>query len=1203
MSYHHKSLSTGRRSSLGGVAMADVKENFKVVVRIRPSLDREFKARATKCVTCDNVNQTVTIVKPSERRPSSSKLLSIDADDFGQRISLMDKMNSHSFTYDCVFDPGTTQRQLYEACVREVPMSVLQGYNGSIIAYGQTGTGKTYTIEGESGDEARGIIPRASEHIFDYIQNQASSSARFLVRCSYLEIYNEKISDLIDPTRKDLRIREDAEGSVYVENLSEHVVRSLSDVRQLMKKGGTSRTTDSTRLNTVSSRSHAVFTIVVEHSTTTSSGSTLVTVGKLKLVDLAGSERFEADAKYKHQEETKNINLSLYMFGKVVLALTTPGTTYIPYRDSKLTRMLQDSLGGNCKTTLITTISPMSVSFPESLSSLKFAKRAKAIKNKAVVNQDERHQAMLSVYEKEIKRLKSELASTRAGLIERVELERLAMEKRKIEEEKDVVLSELYAQQREINTVMVEKERYEGIIRELETQVLLGGHKIEETPEFQQAIEKEQNRLKKEAAQTLAELQAERTRLESERAEFERERNQFMETLSVRSAPDGEPEEEARTSAVMNSKSLAISSTKTDFNRLTPAPPSTNKPSHRTRRITVGGSHSPTGSNLGVTSGGWLSHFGASYSQAPLSPFQAKLQRKYSFGGANSSAVSRPHTSAGYFGQAVKQSSRSHSVHGYYPSRLASSTGNNPNWYPQTAWDESYEGVQAASGWLLPDEESLRQYALALSHPVSGIPTQASHNDLPVFSGDAAAQWFVANMEGVENFGAAQDVGQRLMDLEVFMGLTGSSVFLISDMEFYKFAYQYQHQLHRRATSLSGIQMSSEATSRQYQLTLQDRSTVLQSIEGSQVSLASLTTASELNSRTNEKQRGIRSYTAAALESHKSSPEGSSFSVRTAVSSKTSMSSNASIDAVFEGLGWTDYKSSALHMAAGRGERSKVSKLVKQHGVNYQDSKGRTPLMYAVVTGQAKCCQLLIRHDADVNAVDRHGWSALLYAIHHCQDEVLKHFLKYPLINLQCCDEEGQNVFHHSCILKTTKCLEMLLQCSAALKAINKRNVWNETALHVAVKYHHSEHLRLLLLSNAELSVSDGQGRTALHVAVTENALTSIQAILEIKPGEMNLIDLNGQSALHLACFEGTIEAVSLLLANRCCSIDMRDSCMKSALHLAAQNSRADIVEVLLQRGFQVMVKDADGKNPLQYALEQGDSECVQLLQRATQKH
>ncbi len=218
-----------------------------------------------------------------------------------------------------------------------------------------------------------------------------------MVRASYLQIYNEVISDLLKVERTSLQIREDKKKGVFVEGLSEWVVRSPNEIYSLMQKGALSRATATTKMNDLSSRSHAVFVIIVEqmtaedgHSVEDDESAKHLKMGKLNLVDLAGSERVRVTgATGKRLEESKKINQSLSCLGNVIAALTdAKSRTHIPYRDSKLTRLLEDSLGGNCKTTMIAMISPAYDSFGESLSTLKFATRAKKIKNEARINED-----------------------------------------------------------------------------------------------------------------------------------------------------------------------------------------------------------------------------------------------------------------------------------------------------------------------------------------------------------------------------------------------------------------------------------------------------------------------------------------------------------------------------------------------------------------------------------------------------------------------------------------------------------------------------------------------------------------------------------------------------------------------------------------------------------------------------------------------
>ena len=318
------------------------------------------------------------------------------------------------------------------------------------------------------------VIPMVSlprTQIFKHIQSSVSPRMRFLVRASYLQIYNEVISDLLKPERSNLAIREDKKRGVFVEGLSEWVVRSPAEIYGLMERGGAMRATGSTRMNEISSRSHAVFMIITEQSETTyvdeggaelspddfaqlvktasSAGAGALKaletsvrqsfkVGKLNLVDLAGSERVRlTGATGQRLEESKKINQSLSALGNVIAALTDPrGRQHIPYRDSKLTRILEDSLGGNCKTTMMAMISPALEAFFESLSTLKFANRAKNIKNEARVNEDLDQKSLLRRYERELKRLRAELEERSRSVVDGRKLLQLEEERRRAEEDK-----------------------------------------------------------------------------------------------------------------------------------------------------------------------------------------------------------------------------------------------------------------------------------------------------------------------------------------------------------------------------------------------------------------------------------------------------------------------------------------------------------------------------------------------------------------------------------------------------------------------------------------------------------------------------------------------------------------------------------------------------------------------------------------------
>eukprot|EP01083_Nonionella_stella_P073788 199750_1 len=235
---------TGRRS-----AKRDSNKYTNVVIRIRPPLPRELDSvrKFSKCTAVSNDHHSITV---NDSFPSDDS----------------DVYTKHSYTFDYVYDLDSTQSQVYDNTARDAVISTLQGYNATIIAYGQTGSGKTYTMEGFDSERERGIIPRAIEEIFDHIYKTAGPAMRFLVRCSYLQIYQEVIYDLLKPERDNLTIRENPEKGLYVEGLSEWVVRSPQEIYGLIKRGSMERATSNTKLNDISSRSHAIFIIIVEQN-------------------------------------------------------------------------------------------------------------------------------------------------------------------------------------------------------------------------------------------------------------------------------------------------------------------------------------------------------------------------------------------------------------------------------------------------------------------------------------------------------------------------------------------------------------------------------------------------------------------------------------------------------------------------------------------------------------------------------------------------------------------------------------------------------------------------------------------------------------------------------------------------------------------------------------------------------------------------
>ncbi|KAK7387598.1 hypothetical protein VNO78_28511 [Psophocarpus tetragonolobus] len=311
-------------------------------------------------------------------------------------------INSHHFTFDSVADMSATQLDIFQHVGLPLVDHCLSGFNSSVFAYGQTGSGKTYTMWGPANclldeNDQQGLAPRIFQRLFSRINEEqtkhSDNQLHYQCRCSFLEIYNEQIMDLLDPSQKNLQIREDVKSGVYVENLTEEHVSSMKDVTQLLIKGLSNRRTGATSINSESSRSHTVFICVVEsRCKSAADGMSRFKTSRINLVDLAGSERQKSTgAAGERLKEAGNINRSLSQLGNLINILAEVSQTgkqrHIPYRDSRLTFLLQESLGGNAKLAMICAISPAQSCRSETFSTLRFAQRAKDIKNKAVVNE------------------------------------------------------------------------------------------------------------------------------------------------------------------------------------------------------------------------------------------------------------------------------------------------------------------------------------------------------------------------------------------------------------------------------------------------------------------------------------------------------------------------------------------------------------------------------------------------------------------------------------------------------------------------------------------------------------------------------------------------------------------------------------------------------------------------------------------------
>ena len=367
------------------------RSGIQVVVRLRPMSERELKGNTLPVVTASTEKKEVTVIKGSGARTLRS-----------------------TFAFDDVFTSFSTQKEVFDQTLAPVIGDVLAGYESTVFAYGQTGTGKTHTMEGNLEVSAdRGVIPRAAFDVFRRLRAD-DAYVDFDVRASFLEIYNEELCDLlvdcdlddiaaVKAKSKELRLVEDSGGpgapgkkkgrGVFVMGLTEERVESPEDVLTLMARAAERRKVGETKMNKQSSRSHCVFTMSVRSRRVLTDGSHMECAGKLHMVDLAGSECAKSagggdgGADAARERERKNINQSLLTLGRVITLLKNGGKAKgerIPYRDSKLTRLLQESLGGRCKTCVIATVSPSAMSADETLSTLQYAQSAHGIVNKPV---------------------------------------------------------------------------------------------------------------------------------------------------------------------------------------------------------------------------------------------------------------------------------------------------------------------------------------------------------------------------------------------------------------------------------------------------------------------------------------------------------------------------------------------------------------------------------------------------------------------------------------------------------------------------------------------------------------------------------------------------------------------------------------------------------------------------------------------------
>ncbi|XP_054713374.1 kinesin-like protein KIF3A [Uloborus diversus] len=518
-------------------------ENIKVVVRCRPMNDVEITAKYRNIVEVKSVEGSVILFNPNASEFDPPK----------------------TFTFDNVFATDSTQLDVYNLAARPIIDNVLEGYNGTIFAYGQTGTGKTFTMEGNRDvPEQKGIIPNSFAHIFGHIA-KAEGDKRFLVRATYLEIYNEEVRDLLGKDQSvRLEVKERPDIGVYVKNLTGVVVKNADDLDRIMTLGSKNRVVGATNMNLHSSRSHAIFSITVESCDEGFDGKEHIRAGKLHLVDLAGSERqSKTGSSGQRLVEATKINLSLSTLGNVISALVDGKSTHIPYRNSKLTRLLQDSLGGNSKTLMCANIGPAEYNYDESLSTLRYANRAKNIKNKAKINEDPKD-TMLKKFKDEIEDLRKRLEDVSEGgsesgedlsekgeeeskskshrkkayseeevkkMQEQIEIDRKTLAERKdlLEEERQKITKELEKREKDLTGIRNDHDAMLQKLQNLEKQIIIGGENLLEKAQEQEKLLEESSKELEERKVKELELKKALEEKESERLNIEEKYSSLQE--------------------------------------------------------------------------------------------------------------------------------------------------------------------------------------------------------------------------------------------------------------------------------------------------------------------------------------------------------------------------------------------------------------------------------------------------------------------------------------------------------------------------------------------------------------------------------------------------------------------------------------------------------------------------------------------------
>ncbi|CAF0775715.1 unnamed protein product [Adineta steineri] len=387
-------------------------ESVKVLIRCRPFNQKEIVNHSIKCIDIQQLN--------NKNHQCSIKLISPKR--YRRRISRL-------FRFDAIYDENQRTEHIFQDFIQSLVCdTILHGYSGTVFAYGQTGSGKSWTMTGCPCHSEYGLISNAIDHVFNLVQNQVNFEQEYIIKCAYLEIYNEELHDLLLPRTSSksysrLELRENPRSSgVHITNLTWKNVSSIDECLKFKRLGDLARTMGSTQMNRDSSRSHTMFSLSIQYQN--HNQTNIFRQGKLNFVDLAGSERqiktgasagserqIKTGASGQQLLESAKINLSLSALNKVISSLVHTNTTHIPYRDSKLTRLLQDSIGGTTKTIMIACISPSEDNYDETLCTLRYASRTKNIRNTPIINENSSY-VLLQQYAEEIQRLRAIINSS-----------------------------------------------------------------------------------------------------------------------------------------------------------------------------------------------------------------------------------------------------------------------------------------------------------------------------------------------------------------------------------------------------------------------------------------------------------------------------------------------------------------------------------------------------------------------------------------------------------------------------------------------------------------------------------------------------------------------------------------------------------------------------------------------------------------------